>query len=70
MAFDLLSVPCTFCEIESSAKELITPIQNSLSEETIELRELLRNWWLNGFVTPSDIEYKQQHHDLDDHIPE
>jgi len=30
------------------------PNRNSVSEETIEIRELLRNWWLNGLATPSD----------------
>jgi len=43
MAFDLLLVPNTSCEIErlfSSAKELITPNRNSLSEETIEIERV------------------------------
>src|ERR1700761_2637959 len=57
MAYDLLSVPYTSCEIErvfSSAKKMVTPERSSLGDDTIEECELLRNWGLNGVVLPSN----------------
>lgn len=53
MAFDLLSIPATSCAIErvfSSTQDLISPDQASMTEATIESRELLRNWWQQGIV--------------------
>jgi hypothetical protein len=41
MAFDLLPVPCTSCEIKrvfSSAKRLITPQARPMTDKTIEIR--------------------------------
>jgi hAT family C-terminal dimerisation region len=53
-AFDLLSIPAMSAEVErvfSSAKLLITPQRNSLSQERIEYLELLRYWWRNNLIS-------------------
>ena len=63
MAFDLLSVPCTSCEIKrvfSSAKRLITPQASSMTDKTIEIRQLLNNWWRNDIVQPGTGDYGLQ----------
>jgi hAT family C-terminal dimerisation region len=53
-ALDLLSIPAMSAEVErvfSSAKLLITPQRNSLSDERIEYLELLRYWWRNNLTS-------------------
>jgi hypothetical protein len=53
-ALDLLSIPTMSAEVErvfSSAKLLITPQRNSLSEERVEYLELLRYWWRNNLIS-------------------
>jgi hAT family C-terminal dimerisation region len=53
-ALDLLSIPATSAEVErvfSSAKLLLTPQRNSLSDERIEYLELLRYWWRNNLIS-------------------
>jgi hypothetical protein len=53
-AFDLLSIPAMSAEVErvfSSAKRLIPPDRNRLSDGTIELLQLLKNWWENKLIT-------------------
>ena len=38
---------------------MIIPERSSLRDDTIEECELLRNWWLNGVVLPSNtIDYE------------
>ena len=52
-ALDLLSIPAMSAELErvfSQAKLTITPTRNRLSEQTIEMLELLRYWWVNNIV--------------------
>jgi hypothetical protein len=52
--FDLLSILAMSAEVErvfSSAKLLITPQRNSLSDERIEYLELLRYWWRNNLIS-------------------
>ena len=34
----------------SSAKKLLTPERNALSVESLEIYEVLRNWWLHDIV--------------------
>jgi hypothetical protein len=72
MAYDLLSIPCTSCEIErafSSAKKMVTPERSCLGDDTIEECELLRNWWLNGIVLPSNtMEYGDDDEDDTDNL--
>ena len=53
LAFDVLSIPAMSAEVErafSSAKRLVTPDRGSLNEQTIEMRELLKNWWNSNAV--------------------
>lgn len=53
MAFDLLSIPATSCDVErvfSSTKRLITPSAASLKDNTIEMRECLRQWLRAGLI--------------------
>lgn len=53
-ALDLLSIPAISAEVErvfSSAKLLLTPQRNSLSDERIEYLELLRYWWRNNLIS-------------------
>ena len=53
-ALDLLSIPAMSAEVErvfSSAKLLLTPQRNSLSDERIEYLELLRYWWRNNLIS-------------------
>jgi hAT family C-terminal dimerisation region len=55
-AFDLLSIPAMSAEVErvfSSAKRLLPPDRNRLSDDTIELLQLLKHWWKHGIVSPS-----------------
>jgi hAT family C-terminal dimerisation region len=52
-AFDVLSIPAMSAEIErvfSSAKLLIPPERNQISDQTIEVNELLRYWWTRGLI--------------------
>ena len=56
MAYDLLSIPATSAEVErvfSSAKKLITPERNALTDDSIEVYEVLRNWWRHDIVLQS-----------------
>jgi hypothetical protein len=49
MAIDLYSIPAMSAEVErifSSAKRLLTPDRSTLTVESLETYELLRNWWL------------------------
>jgi hypothetical protein len=53
MAFDLLSIPATSCSCErifSSTKKMISPAMGSLKDDTIELRECLRQWLKAGLI--------------------
>jgi len=53
MAFDLISIPAMSAEAErvfSSTKKLLTPERNALSVESLEIYEVLRNWWLHDIV--------------------
>ena len=53
MAFDLLSIPATSCSCErifSSTKKMISPAMGSLKDDTIELRECLRQWLNGGLI--------------------
>jgi hypothetical protein len=34
----------------SSAKRLLTPERNSINDESLEIFEVLRNWWLHDIV--------------------
>jgi len=52
-ALDTLSCPAMSTECErvfSSAKKLITPERNRLTEEIIEASECLKNWWDRGLI--------------------
>lgn len=51
---DLLSIPAMSTELErvfSQAKLTLTPQRNRLTDQTIELLELLRYWWVNNIIT-------------------
>jgi len=53
MALDTLSIPAMSAEIErvfSSTKKLLTPDRNALSTESLEVYELLRNWWRGDII--------------------
>lgn len=53
MAFDILSIPAMSAEVErifSSAKRALTPDRNALTVESLEVYELLRNWWRGDIV--------------------
>lgn len=53
MAFDLLSIPATSCDLErvfSSAKQLIQSRMSNISDNTIEIRECLRRWLKKGHI--------------------
>jgi hypothetical protein len=53
-ALDLLSIPAMSSELErvfSQAKLTITPQRNRLSDETVEVVELLRHWWVNNIIS-------------------
>jgi hypothetical protein len=53
-ALDLLSIPAMLAEVKrvfSSAKLLLTPQRNSLSDKRIEYLELLRYWWRNNLIS-------------------
>jgi hypothetical protein len=61
MALDLISIPAMSAEVErlfSSAKRLITPDRNRLTDETIEMLQLLKYWWDNELTGPI---LQQQH---------
>jgi hypothetical protein len=50
MALNLISIPAMSAKVErvvSSAKRLVTPDRNRLSDETIEILQLLKYWWNN-----------------------
>jgi hypothetical protein len=50
---DTLTISATSSECErvfSSAKKLITPERNRLTEEIIEVSECLLNWWDRGLI--------------------
>lgn len=52
-AYDVLTIPSMSSEVErvfSSAKILITDRRNRLKGETIEMLELLRDWWRKDIV--------------------
>jgi hypothetical protein len=52
-ALDIFACPATSCEYErafSSAKMLITPERNLLSDDLIEALECLRAWWNNDLI--------------------
>jgi hypothetical protein len=51
--FDTLSIPAMATECErtfSSAKKLITPERNALSDAAIEANERLKAWWDQGLI--------------------
>lgn len=63
MALDLISIPAMSAEVErvfSSAKRLITPDRNRLSDTTIEILQLLKYWWNNETVREA-LQKHQQH---------
>ena len=46
--FDLFSIPAMSAELErvfSQAKFTVTSTRNRMSDETLEIHELLRHWW-------------------------
>jgi hypothetical protein len=48
LALDLISIPAMSAEVErvfSQAKRLITTDRNRMNDETIEVLQLLKNWW-------------------------
>jgi hypothetical protein len=50
IALDHISIPAMSAEVErvfSSTKRLITPDRNRLSDEAIEILQLLKYWWNN-----------------------
>jgi hypothetical protein len=52
-ALDTLAIPATSAECErifSSAKKLITPERNRLSDDIIEAIECLKAWWDSGVI--------------------
>ncbi len=51
---DLLSIPAMSTELErvfSHGKLTLTPIRNRLSNQTVEMLELLRHWWANNIIS-------------------
>ena len=53
-ALDLLSIPAMSAELErviSSAKLTTTPLRNALSDQTMEVLELLRYWYTRNIIT-------------------
>lgn len=53
-ALDTLAIPATSAECErifSSAKKLVTPERNRLSDDIIEAMECLKAWWDCGAIT-------------------
>lgn len=57
MAIDLISVSAMSAEVErifSSAKRLLAPDRHRLTPETLEIFELLRNWWLDEEGLPTE----------------
>ena len=53
MAFDILSIPAMSAEVErifSSTKRALTPDRNALTVESLEVYELLRNWWRGEII--------------------
>ena len=53
-ALDLLSIPAMSAELErvfSSAKQTATPLRNALSDQTMEVLELLKYWYKNNVIT-------------------
>jgi hypothetical protein len=60
MAFDVLSIPAMSSEIErqfSHSKRMITSDRNRINAQTLEMSELLRDWWKKDLIS-------LQHHDL------
>ena len=64
MAFDILSIPAMSAEVErvfSSAKRALTPDRNALTIESLEVYELLRNWWRGDIILQlSDVQEVEQ----------
>ena len=53
MALDILSIPAMSAEVErvfSSSRRLIAPDRNALTVESLEIFELLRNWWRGDVI--------------------
>jgi hypothetical protein len=53
-ALDTLAIPATSTECErifSSAKKLVTPERNRLSDDIIEATECLKAWWDSGVIS-------------------
>ena len=53
-ALDTLAIPATSAECErifSSAKKLVTPERNRLSDDIIEAIECLKAWWDSGIIS-------------------
>ncbi len=53
-ALDLLSIPAMSAELErvfSSAKLTVTSVRNALSDETLEVLEILRYWYTRNIIT-------------------
>jgi len=53
LALDLISIPVMSAEVErvfSQAKRLIITDRNRMNDETIEVLQLLKNWWNNEFT--------------------
>ena len=52
-AIDLLSIPAMSAELERcfrQAKHTVTPTRSRMTDETLEMHELLRHWWVNNTV--------------------
>lgn len=59
MAINLISVSAMSAEVErifSSAKRLLAPDRHRLTPETLEIFELLRNWWLDEEGLPTETD--------------
>jgi hypothetical protein len=53
MAFDIFAIPSMSADVErvfSQSKKLITDARNTLSDDTIEACECIKNWLLNGVI--------------------
>jgi hypothetical protein len=53
-ALDLFAIPAMSTELErvfSQSKLTIVPTRNKLTEQSIQMLELLRHWWVNNLVS-------------------
>jgi hypothetical protein len=69
MAFDLYLIPAMSAEVErvfSSSKRAPTPDRNTLTVESLEAYELLRNWWQGDIVLQLSGTNEEEEQHLDD----